>query len=1173
VPNRPLFHHHAPDRRRGGGPLGQAVASLLIAVLLTPTGANALPTGELTREHVMINSDAPTVKRVVWTSETIRALREQRDYQALLAVVFADYASGVPKYADGARFAADLKRLQSAVRIPATATADPDLNPVVMRALLEELRPLDIIDRASLNGMIKELDRVPAGLTEEDGLLPLTTTGTKADFSRFLQHYVGTAFDRRASAAITAVLGRKIGNVAFPNLAATSQTLIAGAQLPDDVKRTLNALAAGTAVDAGSIQNEASAALNNAKARFDQTRALLTTIAANQDIEHLADVSNLAQKAFAIASSSPSANEVFDTLTGLASALPLPPAVATTIRDVSAVGNAIETTVSTISEVSSSLATLSSIGSLGLDFLATGGIGALAGSLGSIFGGFSSGPSNADVLAAVQQVSQEVRQLHKDMDQRFDRVDAALSTLQKTVDADFASVDDKLAKLQGDTRELLSATGALQNDLIQQSVAIDRLSNNEIAAWGKLKIDELHLKVVSLSDALREADKGSGAISSDCKTAAFNLCNFKDLALYLRVMAKTSAAEFPLNGFQAGSEAFDYGSIVARLTDSNADRAARFKLNYLLATAQGSARLSSLLPTPLNLRDPQASPYVNERAWAIAANGLAAMVERWPTAAGEIPLTDYDAIVTNGRDLETLIAALGQPNGSAINGVFDDVLHQYGKALGDFYDAEQQALSGEVNALGPSLGSPSQAATAALASGLHPTGGPTVAYLPPSVSLGSGCGGESAGGDIADSAKITPAMYVNSAESIALALRKMSLHGCVGNDGSTSRNVQEQHDGWHLKYGDRDVGPVCVGSSSVELVTFNVIGVVWATLGSDPDDFAHRYHVATAHGHGPETEWAMTANGSNFWWSGYNPGPGFNSLGPDCARIYNGSNRVAGLTDLGTYYRNDWPQIVASFGAFQGEPWITWNGIEQHSAVELVGQAQQATQPALDAIYAALAADTLAVLRGADQPHLSGDVVAKINTAARELDATQAMLRTLTLASFSQTASRDDVLHGLLFGTEEIPNRADLAQRVTNDVQGGIAPRDVVADIVTFGQRRVDLLSGRLAMVADAVARTRRSEGHTVLELTLARLDRDRALVQAASGGAQLSVPIASRSTSAAAQAAGAPRSAVQWQSKAVQRTRTTTLLRATGERRPNYSAPQPVVKPKPTVTAAPVKR
>src|SRR5205823_3934657 len=108
----------------------------------------------------------------------------------------------------------------------------------------------------------------------------------------------------------------------------------------------------------------------------------------------------------------------------------------------------------------------------------------LVGSIGSLFGGgmFSSGPSNQEILDAVKQVSVDVRQLHHDMDARFDRVDQQLAELNRSLDEKFARLSAQMSEQQMRIDAILETTGSIERAVYRIEHRIGQLELNMLAS-------------------------------------------------------------------------------------------------------------------------------------------------------------------------------------------------------------------------------------------------------------------------------------------------------------------------------------------------------------------------------------------------------------------------------------------------------------------------------------------------------------------------------------------------------------------------------------------------------------------------------------------------------------------------------------------------------------------
>jgi len=1022
----------------------------------------------------------------VWTGETIRLLRQSHDYKVLLSLLYAQYAMPLPKYRDLSVFSKNLSLFLGSAKVPETSSQDPDFNPTLLRALLAETRSSGVISPAALSALDRELTSTVSDrfkISEEEQLLPLSGTVSKVEFASFLRRHVSDAFDNSTAAPMAKVLALKVGGLLplLPTALSTS-ALVDQSQLPLPLKTVLRSIGDGSALTLADFTQPLHNSLIQAGKALDEAKTTLESVSSSQTFDTISDDAELAKKAVTLETKTPSLNEVFDVLSEAANKLPISEAARTAVSEVADVGIAITSTVSTISAVSSSLATLSSIGSLGLSFLTTGGIGALAGSLGSIFGGslMSSGPSNQDILDAVQKVDKDLTAMHKDMDDRFDRVDKELATLDNHLDTDFSSLSSQVADVAHNVHEIQDSTAAIETAVFEERVSLNREAGNELGNWDHAKLMELHDNVVELTDALRRADAGAPGLSKD---------DFRRLGLYFRIVAKQSATSSPLDGLETTSDDYSVDNLSARL-----DIHQLYPLNYLLQTPiSGQSTLISEISGPMGGRDVASSPFINERAWAIASNALAAMLERFPEYAQEIPLADYDAIMTNGTDLQKLVSSIGVEDSSGGSQIFNDLESRYSDAVKLLDSALDAAVQEEAQSYASAQGL-SASQISAISSGLSADGDPMVSYVPQNIDI-VGC-------SLSLSATIGPNSLKSSffgthyQIALAAALNKLRFGGCLAPTGlAVTRSANLGHGGYHILSAGRDIGPVCFGTSVVTFVEGNAVVPIWASLSTDPDDAAHRYALGIGSGAGSETENTMHPAASDFRWSGFDPGPGFDNLNGICASLYNNNvgYNVATFEGDQSYYAANASNIASSLSVrptISLAPQFSTNTIFDFDVA-----ASQANQPDLNAIYGATISDLTDVLTNQPQSRLVGSVPTALRNAVASMQGARALLRATSNVAFENTLAKDDVLHGLLFGTDDIPAASEILDALQRAASAASSPEVTVEHIATFGSDRSTLLSNRIQEVLSEIQSRRIVEGHALLDQTLLRLARLRCLV------------------------------------------------------------------------------
>jgi hypothetical protein len=179
--------------------------------------------------------------------------------------------------------------------------------------------------------------------------------------------------------------------------------------------------------------------------------------------------------------------------------------------EITKVGSAVLDVASTVSKfsdvVSQSGGVLSTLGSLG-GAAATGNlIGAVAG-LFSAFGGGGPTPEQL-ILQQVQKLQQQIRDLGKEMDARFDKVDASLQKIYGDMEKNFAQIDAQLNRITGDAI-------TIENDLTAQSARLDLLQTTILQA--------MDIEIAYLQEATKLNCLKARALKTLLDATAFNTC-------------------------------------------------------------------------------------------------------------------------------------------------------------------------------------------------------------------------------------------------------------------------------------------------------------------------------------------------------------------------------------------------------------------------------------------------------------------------------------------------------------------------------------------------------------------------------------------------------------------------------------------------------------------------
>lgn len=1038
----------------------------------------------------------------IWTAEAIRAIRASNDYNALLALVVTEAATKANLYPSPDELKQAIVRAQQLAAAAPIVTLDPDLNPATFREMLRRLRNTGILPAATITDLTRELSRSAADLTEEEAILRDATIATKATFASFMQQHLMGVYELADQPTARSILTTPIGSTSLPDTHLALPTLITQSHLPDGpVKAAILDIANSGTVNPDKLTAAATGALRTVTTRFDDARNTFQAIVSRQphfDTLLSPAIPSAVQDKVAVAqrllAATPDQLEQFDTLRTVANLIPLPPNVSNTIQTVAQIGSTIQSTISTVSHVASSLSTLGSVASIGMSFLTTGGIGALAGSLGSVLGG--GGPSNQEILDAVNHVAQQVEQLHTEMIGRFDQVDRELQGINAKLDDGFRTLGAQLADMQIDLRRVVATTSSIELTILEDRDTLQRAVINTIGLWNENDLKELHRNLVELLAALDRADARPDDLTKE---------GFRKLAHYFTTLARTEAGKGALTGLQP-AENYALGFAATRL----ARKSNLYPVNYTMTfpvAGVGTPTLQNLLTGTEANRDFSTQPYVNERVWAIAANALATMIERWPGFANEVPgLRDgLDAVIKNGRDLGGLAKALQTPEtlpSKPISKPFTSTLQAYQRHVDALHAAIRNALRDEAVSYGrdqalsqEQITALSTAFAATQTTSTTPIDGVTngtyfvrskITYTPPSLNAAL-CNGTGPAHQITG----TPLTgYGLQQVREALALKTGVLSACLTIPYYISeRDVTVSG---HGGYGIVGHGAPCAADTVVTMKKLAVEVQFMFRLASDPDDAAHRIVIALARVAGPETEDRGRIVGQPHW-SGQptEPGHDWNSEchSPHAWHIGDTNSFYMGNA---AYINATWNALAAGFSEsyvdFGTYPYASGN----RQAILASMRAQDTTK--LFAVYSNLRSDLAAVLhQPAPAPQNRIVDVATISNEVHALEGVRALLRELTTIAYERTLSRDDVLSGLLFGTDGLPGGTELLQTTSTCDPG---PIDYcLAQLMQLPRTRAERLAERLALVNKGLQAGTLTDSHRLIDATLDRLGVARCVV------------------------------------------------------------------------------
>jgi len=264
--------------------------------------------------------------------------------------------------------------------------------------------------------------------------------------------------------------------------------------------------------------------------------------------------------------------------------------------------------------------------------LATAG-SSLAGAVSSIAGLFGSKEPTPTqlILNQIKQTQVEIKELGKVTEERFDRVDAALNTLFKTLNEDFAEINTRLGKIEVGLDELKKSLADLQ-------LSVDGLSRN---VHEELDAESLRPFFEKEDEGLQwsEINEAHPQLPEE-KYDEFNSAFF------------VQATTFP---FQAPG--IPIRDLPEPLAPENVLRELEYPLeqdlDYLGEVAEQDLHVTafhSKLPNP--------------REWALGAEAYAELATEWPEWAANSPHSKrFEEVEAVGRELQSELTSLGHNEG------------------------------------------------------------------------------------------------------------------------------------------------------------------------------------------------------------------------------------------------------------------------------------------------------------------------------------------------------------------------------------------------------------------------------------------------------------------------------------------------------------------------------
>lgn len=1030
---------------------------------------------------------ADQLVQAAWTANTLKRLRVSKNYGDIVAILIIEDAFSKNSPIDVASLSAQLAQARKITQALAISTPDPDLNPTTLLAAFQSLRGTDILPESSLDSLIGELAPTDTAHIEQR-FMPLAAPTTKQAFANFLEDHLANLYKLRNNASATSFLG---GIITFPNSsiepkAYLDQVIPGNSRLKD----TLEAAISSGSVDVNSLTSAATSDLSDSVTNFKTARLALEQIAKPQtDFDSIATgqwlpvqqtVANAVQKVNALVSATPDELEDFDLLHLGAAVLPLSPSAQNTLNTIAQIGSTVQSTVSTVSNVATSLSSLSTLANAGLSFLTTGGIGDLL-SVASLFGG--GGPSNADILNAISNLSSQIDDLHHDMDDRFDRVDAEFSQLNAKIDGDFAALS---SELQSQSALIIQTTNTIQSTLLSEKTILEKGTLNEIGAWQQDKIDLMDNNLIQLSAAIDRKNAGHDDLSRS---------QFRTLAQYFSILATRQAAEYPLSGLPT-----DYQFSALQLEDLGTSAKSIYALNYTLAAPVPGSALTVLgaVGGPLSARDIGAHAFVNEHIWIVAATALATMISEWPSYANEIPglRNTFDAIVGNGKDISDLVTQLhtiGSDNGPSLSGGIGVLVDSYQTAATKLQGDLFSGFEDEISALAAARGLGKDQTTAVLnGAAFNPFFG--AKYVPTSVRAFQ-CSG------------LNPAKYTYSGDllnkfdvdsyGLALALGHAEIEACVGAIGYESPEppIRENgHGGYSMMEHGTPYQYVCNADSMVTRAKPKLLLEMFVHRVGDPDDAAHRLLIGSATADGPEVETSESVIG-NVRWSGATTPPGHN-WNLEC-QVWRPGASTSLSVDFGGYFGQNWSQVNSAFSASSAT--VSHLVITPPNATgdrdTIIKELSQDDLTDIVTLWNRAAGDFISIL--ADNTTAGAITLQHVEAIKSDLsllDSSRAILASLVTIGFQDAIARDDVLSGLLFGTDEVPSQSDLLQYAHDCAQSALRD-DCAGNIANVSVERIGALQQRLLTALKEIKAGKFHESHDALDMTLDNLQAVRCAV------------------------------------------------------------------------------
>ncbi|MEU1240110.1 hypothetical protein ABZ388_07110 [Micromonospora parva] len=330
------------------------------------------------------------------------------------------------------------------------------------------------------------------------------------------------------------------------------------------------------------------------------------------------------------------------------------------------IGEAVLTTISAISKYAAAITGRGLAGSIfsTATLAMTGNIFGAVMSVVGLFG--SSAPSlDAQILAQVKALRDEVRALGDEMRASFARVEAQINTVYANMMAQF----DKLnAAIAGNTAQIT---------LVQQQVAQLGLRLEDIAATVLAAIGD-----ATLHDARADINKYLGYRENFGQPIpTYNEFVGPENEFHLTATQLASGAAFVVPTTDADNPAIDPTTVLNSFGEARS-------INYLARVASG--------------RDPSmvepSTPVGNPTVWNLGAQAYAMLMLQNPTYAAQVSTGRAAQIEAEGTRIADLAASFGRPANGNANGLITGLVDEYVGATNELSTALAALRTNEVQA-------------------------------------------------------------------------------------------------------------------------------------------------------------------------------------------------------------------------------------------------------------------------------------------------------------------------------------------------------------------------------------------------------------------------------------------------------------------------------------------